>query len=299
MRIEPRGDRPFLDAVLDVRLHPVLDRLAERGAAVNDRHRRAGAEQVERRFGGGVLAADDDDALAEERMRLGVVVRHVRQVLARHADPVRDVIRAGRDHDRPRVHRRGARRAPTGCRRRTIRAHRVPSSRVIASTVSSNAIVQLEDVRHAAVIAQRLEPRRLVVGAGERHAADLHQLRCREEHHLDRIVQQRIDERALFDHQMVEAVLVAAIAVASPAGPAPMMTTSNVCMVQGWGIGGWGLGDEGKGTTSPIPRPSSRVRTHFPGRYSTWMLLTMATGRPASRSLVRRRSSRRAPRRAG
>ena len=60
--------------------------------------------------------------------------------------------------------------------------------------------VQRERIRHAPVVAQRLRPRRLVVGTDERQPADFQQLRGREKHHVRRIAQQRIDERALFDH---------------------------------------------------------------------------------------------------
>jgi membrane protein DedA with SNARE-associated domain len=42
----------------------------------------AGAMNLERRFGRGVLAADDDDALAVVLMRFLVEVRDVRQILA-------------------------------------------------------------------------------------------------------------------------------------------------------------------------------------------------------------------------
>src|SRR5688572_175071 len=49
-RLEPRGDRPLLDAVLDVGAHPVLDRIAERRMTVHQRHLGAAAEQLERRF---------------------------------------------------------------------------------------------------------------------------------------------------------------------------------------------------------------------------------------------------------
>ncbi len=59
--------------------------------------------------------------------------------------------------------------------------------------------VQLERVRDAAVIAEGFQPRRFVVGTHERHPADFHQLRSGEKHHLRRIVEQRIDERTLFD----------------------------------------------------------------------------------------------------
>ena len=47
-RLEPRRNRAFLDAVLDVGPHPVLDRIAERGVPVHERDVHAGAEQLER-----------------------------------------------------------------------------------------------------------------------------------------------------------------------------------------------------------------------------------------------------------
>ena len=46
--------------------------------------------------------------------------------------------------------------------------------------------LQLEHVGHLAVVAQRLGPRRLLVGRGQRHAANLEQLGRGEEHHVHR-----------------------------------------------------------------------------------------------------------------
>ena len=54
----------FLDAVLDVGLDPVLDRLAQRRPRCTIMTRGAVAEEIQRRFGRRVLAADDDDAPA-------------------------------------------------------------------------------------------------------------------------------------------------------------------------------------------------------------------------------------------
>ena len=69
------------------------------------------------------------------------------------------------------------------------------------------AHVERERVGHAPVVAQRFLPRRLVVRADERQAADLHQLRRREEHHVVRIVQQRIDERGFLEHDVAKPAL--------------------------------------------------------------------------------------------
>ena len=69
------------------------------------------------------------------------------------------------------------------------------------------ATLQIESVDHFAVVAERLGPRRLLVGRHERQTADLQQLGRREEHHLRREVVNRIDERALLDDLIVEAAL--------------------------------------------------------------------------------------------
>jgi hypothetical protein len=63
--------------------------------------------------------------------------------------------------------------------------------------------------------------------ADERHAANLHQLRRREEHHLVGIVQQRIDECGFLEHDVAKPALFGGNRRREPRGPAPMMTTSN------------------------------------------------------------------------
>ncbi len=58
---------------------------------------------LERRLGGRVAAADDDDALAIVDVWLAVVVMDVRQLLARDAEQIRMVEIADRKHDVPRM----------------------------------------------------------------------------------------------------------------------------------------------------------------------------------------------------
>ena len=127
-RVEAGGDRTLLDPVVDVGLDPVLDRLPHRRAAVDDRHLRAGTIELERRLRGRVLPADDHDLLPEERVRLCEVVRDVRQILARHAEPIREC-RTRRWRRRPCGRgQTGARHEPSACRRRAT--HRVGNRRV-------------------------------------------------------------------------------------------------------------------------------------------------------------------------
>ena len=70
---------------------------------MDHRHVRAGAVELERRFAGRVLAADDHHALPVVGMGLAVEVRDVRQVFACHAEHVGQAVVAHREHDRPRL----------------------------------------------------------------------------------------------------------------------------------------------------------------------------------------------------
>jgi hypothetical protein len=64
--------------------------------------------------------------------------------------------------------------------------------------------LELKGVDHLAVILQRFGPPRLVIGRGQRNAADLEQLRGGEEHHVDRKSDDGIDQRALLEHHVIE-----------------------------------------------------------------------------------------------
>ena len=63
-------------------------------------------------------------------------------------------------------------------------------------------------IDHAPVVAKRLEPHRLVVRRDQRQPADLQQLRRGEEHHVRREVEDRVDEDALLDDDVIETALL-------------------------------------------------------------------------------------------
>ena len=137
-------------------------------------------------------------------MRRRVVVRDVRQVFAGHVDAVGKVVGAGGEHDRTSVER-----APDAARR--LRVHEKRSALVRHALVALDGDdglvehdVEVGRVGDAPIVAKRLDPRRLVVRAHERHPADLHELGRGEEHHLGRIVQQRIDERPFLEDEIAE-----------------------------------------------------------------------------------------------
>ena len=81
--LEVGGHRPFLDAVLHVGPDPVLDATPQLGAPVHQRHTRAGAVQIERGFGSGVLAANNEDPPAEILVRITQMRSDVRKIFSR------------------------------------------------------------------------------------------------------------------------------------------------------------------------------------------------------------------------
>ena len=104
-RVEMRGNRAFLDAIVDIGPDPVLDAVSERDAPMDEGHVRAATKELQRRLGCRILAADDDHALAVVRMGVGVVVRDVGEGLSRHAEIVRVVVVPDGQYDRARVPR--------------------------------------------------------------------------------------------------------------------------------------------------------------------------------------------------
>ena len=160
----------------------------------------------------------------------------------------------------------------TTARARTVRREPGDSCRCVStenSPASSSALmlsdrlvehdVELVGVGRAPVVAERLQPRRLVVRARERQPADLHQLRRREEHHLRRVVQQRVDQRPLLDHLIGQSRLRRGDGGGEPGGAG----ADNGDVACGWGIG-------------LVTEISHRFTGA--GRYSNSRLLTIATG---------------------
>ncbi len=175
---------------------------------MHQRDVRARAMQLQRRLRRRIAPADDDDALAVVRMRLAVIVAHVRQILARHAQEHRMIVVADRQSDMA-----SEPDAADAERRARLEREQRPFRLVVGLARNRQHLLferdlQVEDVDDLAVIAERLGARRLVVRRHERQAADLEQLRRGEEHHLRREVVNRVHERALLDHLVIEAVLL-------------------------------------------------------------------------------------------
>ena len=163
------------------------------------------AIQLERGLARRVLPADDDHALTVVGMRLAVVVRHVRQVLARHAEQVRQAVVAHRQHHGTGVPHPFHPEAAAG-------RHGEPALIAVAVGLDRRHLLaqghlQLEHVGDLAVVPQSFGPGRLLVGRRQGHSAHLEQLRGGEEHHIDGKAGDRIDQRALFEHLVVEAVM--------------------------------------------------------------------------------------------
>jgi hypothetical protein len=67
--------------------------------------------------------------------------------------------------------------------------------------------LQAKDVDHSPIVPECLQACRLVVGRDEREPTDLEQLWRGEEHHERREVEDRVDEHAFLDDDVVEAML--------------------------------------------------------------------------------------------
>ena len=115
MSLKQGRDLASLDAIFNVRPNPIFYGRAEFGAPVHHGDAGAAAIEVESSFRGGIFPSDDDNVLSPEWMRLGVVVRDMRQIQARQDDG--QVVEAGGDNELAAV---GLVRAvPTQCRRKS------------------------------------------------------------------------------------------------------------------------------------------------------------------------------------
>src|SRR5579863_873469 len=90
-------DLAVLDAVLDVRLDPVLHVGRNLGSAVDECDAGAASPQFESGNGSGVLAADDHNVHVVKRMRVVIIMMNLAQILAGNAHPIGQVVVAGGD----------------------------------------------------------------------------------------------------------------------------------------------------------------------------------------------------------
>src|SRR6266545_1084503 len=193
----PAGrDAPVLHPVGDVGEDPRLHAPVELAEEVHQRHARADPVQLQRRLDRAVAAAHDHHPLLPVGVRLDEEMRHMRQILARDAERVGrfEVARgidqpAGLDHFGLPL---------AGMLRRDLEAvtqPRHPPHLVVLPHV------QLEVLRHLAVVRERLAPRGLLRSGDERHTADLQLVRRREERHVQGIAHQARDDGPLVEQR--------------------------------------------------------------------------------------------------
>src|SRR6266481_9622136 len=194
-RTEERLNLPCLDAVLDVRPHPIFYRRSQLFVPVHQRYTRAIAVQVERCFGRGIFPADDDYLLIPKFVRLGVVMRNVWQLFTRHSEFIRQIVISRGDRNFP---------APIFLLRSLLRARHHGKVSVAALDPNHPFILpQLQPVvfRRFAVILQRFNARGLIRSANERQVSNLQQLRRGEEHHVHGVVEDGIAQASFVDDQ--------------------------------------------------------------------------------------------------
>lgn len=205
LALEMRRNRPLRNSVVDVRTHPVLDRLAQRRAPMHQRHLRPPAIQIERRVTGRVLSPNHHNPLPIVGSRFRVVMRHMRQVFTRHAQEIGPVVVAhGQRH---RTTRTGPRHTSRIHRRHHQHGFLVMPVRLDRDDALTQHHRDLRQFGGPAIVAPRLEARRLVVRRRERQSANLQQRRRREERHVRRKPADAVGHRALVDHQRIHAVL--------------------------------------------------------------------------------------------
>ncbi len=170
---------------------------------MHERHLCARAEQLQRRDGGRVLPADDEDALAVVCVRIAIVVGDVRLILAWNAEAVRVVVVSDGEHHRARV-------APaphTAVRPTLDDEERVATAAVV--TLDRQHLLAEDDVQAVAVgdppvVPQRFVACRFFVGRDKRQLANLQQIGGREERHLRGEVEDRVDQDPLFDDLVIQ-----------------------------------------------------------------------------------------------
>ena len=149
-------------------------------SAMDHGHAGAVAIEIEGRFGGGVLAANDDDILAPEGVRLGVVVRDVREILAGNSETVGQIVVAGGDDELLGGHTCGPDPFGVAC----VHAE-IAVGAFDAGDRFAEAKLQLVVLDALAVILQGLGASGLFGGADQGQIADLQEFGRGEEDHVD------------------------------------------------------------------------------------------------------------------
>lgn len=138
---------------------------------------------------------DYNDILVPVQVRVGEIVRHVRQLLSGNAKDVGAVVVAGGDDDLLSV----ILVADIGPAERVH--HEIAVGAADADDVLVEAGLEAEVLGGAAVVFQRLGASGLAAGGGHRKIADFHAFGRSEERHVGRVVVERVAQRALIYHQ--------------------------------------------------------------------------------------------------
>src|SRR5580692_7927512 len=161
---------------------------------------RAGAEKIERGFSCGIPASDDYDFLIPVRVRLGEIVRDVREVFAGNPKVIRMIVKSRGYYDFSCAVLLRLPKAIGG----------VHSEGVVAACDAVHFFVLMnfdfEMFDGAPVIFQSFGASGLEVGDGHRQVADFHAFGRGEKSHVGRIVEQRVTEAAFIEDKRGEAL---------------------------------------------------------------------------------------------
>src|SRR3954454_20881849 len=165
---------------------------------MDHRHPRTRPKQFESSNGSGILGTNDQDVLVVIGMSLAIVMNNLVEILTGDTQLVRNVVVAARENNLP-----GPITVPPGIVRLSanlkiaVRALETQHTLVLMN-------VQFVVIGNTPVVLQAFSTSRLLVQRCHRDVADLEELRRREEHQIDRVVVDRIDDTAFVEKDDVQ-----------------------------------------------------------------------------------------------
>src|ERR1700736_3968601 len=162
-------------------------------------HMRARPVEIQRSLGSGILTADNHDLLLPEGMRLGVIMRDMRQIFARNSNAIRKIVVPGSNDNL----------LSFKLRQNSLLVASMHAKLAGAAFDSFNELAQSQFqsivLSALAIILERLGTCRFLSRTGEGQIADFKKLRRSEEHHIDRIMVERVAQATFIDHQWPQA----------------------------------------------------------------------------------------------
>jgi len=168
------------------------------GPAVHQSHAGSVPPKIERRDCRGILAPDNENVVIKVRMRLTVVVKHLRQIFTGNIEEVRQVVVSGRDDQFAGVVIVDSSQPIGGS---DLEIAVPPIHRLHPLVLCDRQTIVL---RNLAVILERFLTCGFLIGSAERDVANLEQLWRSKKSHVGGIVEDGIDHATLINRDDLE-----------------------------------------------------------------------------------------------